>query len=298
MSRIVFTVLVLTVLSCKQESKVKVAANNNVKEDSKKSSIANKVWATDGSMQSDTVLVICAGGPKWQMDILKSGKTNYRYIPGYDTYGIVYVHQTQTIDESLFNKTEVLSLEESKKQVVKNSDMLEQAIIHFKDLGKTVIVIAKSYGAFIVQDYLANRKSSADKYYILAGRLKINKEMTEQHLRGFNGEFSTDGLTYVPEDEEADWSAYTDQENSRYKNKQMLKAGYGTTDYMKALEKIDLTAVTYIYGTTDQNVGRLTQEEVRFLKSKDVHVITAVDKDHSGVTYAFIDMLLDGTLRL
>jgi len=291
-------ILVIAVISCQSEKK-EISKNENLKNKPAESLIESdtSLWVTDGNMKNDTILLISQGGPKWYLDIEEHGKTNYRYIPKYSDFGIAFIHQSQTLDDRILNSKTVISLKEAKQEVEKNSNMLDKAITYFKRKNKTVIVIGKSHGAYVIQDYLATKTSLADKYFIIAGRLMINNEMTQQQLKGFNGEFSDDGLIYIPEDENADLSKYSEKEINEYKNKQMLKAGYGATDYTSKLSQIDLSNVTYIYGTKDKNIGRLTQKEIEFLKSKKVKVIET-ETDHSDVTYAFVDRLVDGRLTL
>jgi hypothetical protein len=240
----------------------------------------------------DKVLIICDGGPKWKMDFKQKGKTAYRYLNTYKDYEIAYVHQAQTLDSRIFDMSRNLTLKEAKQETQKSTVMLKMSIDYFKKHKKEVIVIGKSYGAYIIQDYLSKYPSNADKYFINAGRLDVNKEMTQQQLKGFSGRFAKDGLTYLPEDENADNSDYTQQENINYQKKQLLKVAYGINNYIEKLKNINLDNVVYFYGTVDENIGSLTTKELRFLKSKNVKV-HSFETDHSGMTYKFIDYIND-----
>lgn len=247
-------------------------------------------WEVDNSEDNDTVLIFCEGGPKWDLDFKRIGKTIYRYIKNYKDYTVVYVHQSQTLDKRIFEMKRNLTFEEAKKEKDKTTKMLKSAIDYYKGKGKEVIVIGKSYGAYVIQDYLSKYPSKADKYFVNAGRLDINKEMTIQQLKGFNGVFAKDGLTYLPEDEKADTSEYSEQEMINYQKKQMLKAAYGSDNYIEKLKDIDLSNVTYFYGSVDENIGSLTQKEINFLKAKNVKIHT-YKTDHSGMTRRIIDYI-------
>ena len=77
----------------------------------------------------------------------------------------------------------------------------------------------------------------------------------------------------------------------------MLKWAYGQPRYSKPLAGKDLSNVIFFYATNDQNVGRLSEEEIEFLKSKNVTLFSASD-GHSDTFYRFIDAVADGKLEL
>jgi hypothetical protein len=57
------------------------------------------------------------------------------------------------------------------------------------------------------------------------------------------------------------------------KNMAKLAAGLGFNRYTKRLKAIeDLSKITYIYGTRDEQVGPLSDEEIKFLESKKVQI--------------------------
>lgn len=289
--------IILLLASCLKEQKNNKKHPEVIKsEDIYKDTKLTDFWVMDANAKSDTIIIMNAGGPKWELDILSKGKTIYRYVPNYKNYGFVYVHQAQTIDNRIQNQSRILTLEEAKEETNNNTEILHKTITYFKELGKYVVVVGKSHGAYVIQEYLASKEAKADKYFLVAGRLKMNEEMTQQQLRGFNGEFSDDGLTYLPEDENSNLSEYSEKEINLYKQKQMLKAGYGSKDYIKKLKNVDLSNVTYLYGTKDRNIGRLTEKEIAFLASKNVRLIKEAT-DHSGMTRFFIDKLTDGTIE-
>lgn len=256
-----------------------------------------QLWAKDGNLESDTVLIICQGGPSKALTFVEKGKTSYRYIPNYSNYYIAYLHQAQTLNNKMFDFNGQFTIEMAKKEVDNTSEILYRALDFFKKRNKTLIVIGTSYGAYIIPNYLSKKPSLADKYVIIAGRIDDNKQMLDQHLRGFNGEFEEDGITYIPEDEDADLSEYSESENKEYQVRQLLKGAIGTPRYSKELTDMDLSNVIYFYASNDKNVGRLSEPEIDFLKSRNAKVFET-NTGHSETLYRFIDKLVDGSLEL
>lgn len=279
---------VLMFLSASLFSTVLIAKQKKVKIDS--SEVKTSFWVIDNDEAKDTILVICGGGPKWNMDFKKSGKSIYRYINNYKNYGVAFVHQSQTLDSRIYDMKRNLTFKEAQQEIDKTTEMLKLTIDYFKKKKRKVIVIGKSYGAYIIQDYLSKYPSKADKYYVSAGRLDINKEMTQQQLKGFSGHFAKDGLTYIPEDENADNSEHSKQENINYQKIQLLKVAYGFNNYIEKLKDVNLSNVLYFYGSVDENIGSLTQKELNFLHSKNVKVFS-FKTDHPGMTYKLIDYI-------
>lgn len=256
-----------------------------------------QLWATDGTINSDTVLLICQGGPAQELTFLEKGRTSYRYIPNYSNYHIAYVHQAQTLNNKMFRYKKDFNIEMANKEVDNSSEILYRSLQYFKSRGKTTIVIGNSYGAYLIPNYLSTRPSLADKYIILAGRIDDNQAMLEQHLKGFNGSFAADGLSYIAEDENADLSKYSKKELKAYRVRQLLKGAIGSPRYSEKLAQHDLSNIIYFYASNDQHVGRLSSSEIDFLQAKGAKVFETHD-GHSEVLYRFIDMLMDGSLQL
>jgi hypothetical protein len=254
-----------------------------------------QLWAKDGNMESDTVLLICQGGPAKNLTFIEKGRTSYRYIPNYSNYYIAYLHQAQTWNKEIFHFKTQFTLEMAKKEVDNTAEILFRALQYFKSKGKVVLVIGTSYGTYIIQNYLATRPSLADKYFLLAGRIDDNEQIVAQHIKGFNGAYKKDGITYLPANEKEDLSVYSEEENKTYRVKQLLKGAIGLPKYSKALANKDLSNLTYFYAKNDENVGRLTPLEIDFLKRKSAKVFETAD-GHTEVLYRFIDKLMDGSL--
>lgn len=256
-----------------------------------------ELWIEDGNPKSDTVIIICQGGPSKQLTFVEKGRTSYRYIPNYSNYRIAYLHQAQTWNKAIFNFQDEFTLEMAEKEIQNSSEMLHRAVRYFKSKQKVVIVIGTSFGAYIIPNYISSRPAIADKYILIAGRIDDHPKMLEQHQKGLNGEFKEDGLTYIPADEKPDNSDYSEEEIKEYRVKQLLKAAIGKPRYSVELSDKDLSNLIYFYAVNDQNVGRLSDQELEFLKSKKVKLFET-NTGHSETLYRFIDKLRDGSLQL
>jgi pimeloyl-ACP methyl ester carboxylesterase len=290
-----FILLCIICFSC-QQPKPKTSNNSKTNiTDTYFPTDTTALWVTHGQKESDTVLIICQGGPSDSLGIIAKGKTPYRYIPGYGNYNIAYLHQAQTYDPAIFSKD--LTLWEAEKAIEHTAEMLHRATVYFKNRDKTVVVIGNSFGAYIIPRTLTHFPALADRYVVLAGRLTDPDPIVKQHVKGFNGEYHEDGSTYVPEDEQADLSEYSASEIQTYSAKQLLKAAIGQIDYTQTLSDKDLSKWIYFYATNDTHVGRLSEAEIVFLETHGAQVYPTSD-GHNEVLYRFIDRLEDGSIHL
>lgn len=260
---------------------------------------STKLWFGEGDPESDTVLIFCDGGPGTMISYDTDGKTQWRYIPNFNNYYRAFVHQSQTYNREVFNFKEEFSVADAKIEVDNTSEILYRAIKYFKDRKKRVVVIGHSYGAFIMAHYLATRPSLADQYMFSGGRLDVQPIIEEYHLKGMNGRFDEDGITYIPPKADSEEKIRYSQERywRIFRVKQLLKGVIGEYRYTKELANKDLSNVTYFYASNDQNVGRMTQEEVDFLKSKNVTVFETHD-GHYEIWKRIIDAFREGKIKI
>ena len=76
------------------------------------------------------------------------------------------------------------------------------------------------------------------------------------------------------------------------KNMAKLAASLGHFKYTKLLKNVNLSNVTYVYGKKDEQVGRLTKNEIDFLKSKKVKLFIG-EGTHGETVDSFIKVSLD-----
>ena len=154
-------------------------------------------------------------------------------------------------------------------------EILHRTIQHFRSQGKRVVVIGHSYGAFLVTRYLWQKPAeSADRYLIMAGRLDMPEVVVNGFLNG-RAYWFPDGVTPV----ELGIEARTDRELMEAR----IQAATGHDRYTERLAERNLERVIYVYGTVDRHVGRLTEDEVGFLKSRGAKVIVAEGGGHGSM---------------
>lgn len=254
-----------------------------------------KLWVEEGDREKDTVLIVCQGGPKNTLDFIKNGRSSWRYLENYKNYYKVHLHKASTFNTEMFNPIDEFTIEMARKEIDNSSEFLLRTISHFKEKGKIVYVVGHSYGAYIIQHYLATRKSLADKYVISSGRIDDPKDAIESHTNGFNGEY-VDGVNFVSE-ENRDFSGYSKEELKWYKTKQLLKAAAGEISYSKTLRNVDLEGTIYVYTSKDKRVGGLSEKEISFLKTKGVQVYETRHEEHGNTIYGVVDGIKEGKLK-
>lgn len=191
----------------------------------------------------------------------------------------VNVHQGQTLNPSLFEGNDI-TFEQAINYNAESIEMLYKVVKYFKDQGRTVYVLGISFGAFITQELIAKKGVDvADKYLIMVGRLDMNDVIWQGFAEGRFGYFEN-GINPIVEDEVG--TDVTDR------NLDKLAAGLSMNRYTQLLNTFeDLSKITYVYGETDQAVGRLTNSEIEFLQSKNVNIIVG-SGDHDETINDFI----------
>ena len=159
-------------------------------------------------------------------------------------------------------------------------EILHRTIEHFKAQDKHVVVVGHSYGAFLVTRYLALKgPEAADQYLLMAGRLDMPEVVVEGFLSGTAYYFPnyTDPVEFPGQDHPL--FRKTDRELMEMR----IAGATGCDCYTTLLADTDLERVIYVYGTNDMAVGRLTDDEVAFLKSNESTVIAVQDGDHRSM---------------
>ncbi len=199
----------------------------------------------------------------------------------------VNVHQAQTQSPNLF-ADEAISFDDAKTYDIQTIDNLSEVVRYFKGLDKKVVVVGVSFGAFVVQGLIAEKGYDiADRYLIMVGRLDIDDVIWEGFSEGKYGSFSGGLLPSI------DGTPSTVEASNMNK----LAAGLGYNRYTNLLDKYDdLSNVVYVYGEIDAQVGRLTNEELEFLREKNVTVIEGAG-GHYETMVGFIEEGIELSLR-
>lgn len=246
-----------------------------------------------GDEDSDTVWIYSQGGPT--EDLQDAGELKRFAGTHEDDTGerplLVNVHQIQTLNPGLLERTDFYALPQVLAEVDLTIEILDRVIRHFKALGKRVVVFGHSYGAFVMPRYLMLKgPSAADAYVIMAGRMDIEERMYRNRFRNLHDdtyyvlEYATDGVTIVEQQ-------LTQEQRDRFlvNGRVPLKTRYaglyqgllGQFRYTRELAQTDLSKVVYAYGTRDAAVGRLTDAEVRFLRSRGASVLAVSARNGS-----------------
>ena len=256
-----------------------------------------KLWLQEGDESSDTVLILCQGGPDKFLGVEIDGKSVWRYLPAYKAYQIAHLHQAQTLNPAMFDFMGAYTLEMAQHETRLSEEILLQTISYFQQRKKYIVVLGHSYGAFIVIRHLANSPIMADRYLISGGRLNAPTEMVEDHLKGLNGELKEDGKTYLPFSAPAYEGRFiTPRMQKIYRVKQLLKAAIGQPRYTEQITHEDLSHISFIYAENDQNVGSLTEEEQNWLKARKAQLIATQD-GHYHLYRRIVDAVEKGEIK-
>lgn len=230
-----------------------------------------------GNADSETVWVLEQGGPSHMLEDLGNLSEIFLNYSDYEHVQLALVHQTLTLNHDLAPRHEEFSLAELQAEVDVSIEILHRTIEHFRDQGKRVVVIGHSYGAFLTARYLWQKgPDAADRYLIMAGRLDMPEEVVNGFLTGTRYYFP-DAVTPTP------FPAFPVPLNDRDLIEMRIAGATGHDRYTERLADTDLRRVIYVYGTQDIIVGRLTDDEVGFLKSGGARVIAIQGGSHTSM---------------
>ncbi|GMN11279.1 hypothetical protein MTsPCn9_11140 [Croceitalea sp. MTPC9] len=234
-----------------------------------------------GDEKAPTVLIAVPGGPSTELatDIVDDLAQDISRPQDILT---ITVHQAQTLNPNILEGNDI-TLDQAINFNTESIEMLSEVITYFKDQGRTVYVAGISFGAFVTQELIAQKGIDvADDYLIITGRLDINDAMWQGLAEGKNA-FFENGVTPIVDDE-----PFVDAFN---RNEARMFAGLAMNRYTEQFNTIEsLSNITYIYGETDMDVGRLTVQEVAFLQSKNANILSG----NGGHTLPFEDFLKQG----
>ena len=232
-----------------------------------------ELYRVFGDAGADTVWIYEQGGPVHMLD--DDPLQQFGHYPGHDAVLFAQVLQTLTINHDLVSRHRELSFEELQAEVDVSVEILHRVIGHFKAQGKQVVVVGHSYGAFLTARYLWRKgPGAADRYLIMAGRLDMQREVVDGVLGGQYYYFP-DTVNPAP----FPVPPYPVPITERQILELRIMGATGHDRYTERLAGTDLSRVLYVYGSEDMIVGRLTEDEVRFLTSSGSRVL-AVQGGH------------------
>jgi len=251
----------------------------------------------DKSTNADSpiVLIILQGGPHDKLAFARDGRSIFRYLPNYQDYDVVYLHQSQTINPGIMSAGPDFAIEDAETEFAISAKILSTAINDYRIMNKRVLVVSHSFGSFITLRHLKVSGPIADQYAILAGRLDVNATLVDVHRSGQNARFSSDGVSLLPIESRS--PKETEASRNDYRNGNLLKAAVGTPRYSSDLAELDLSNVTFIFASNDEAVGSLSEKEIMALELGGARVIETHD-GHGDTIKRFIDQVADGDLTL
>lgn len=202
-------------------------------------------------------ILFCQGGPAPNLDEeFDFANENYDPVndPWYQTGRIYKVHQAQTFNPNMVNFS--ISFEQCQKEAENSIIILDRVIDYFISMGKRVYLTGGSYGFFVIQHYIYRYGISKLEGVVMAvGRFDMPK--TAWH--GFR-----DGIVVVfEEDGETTKNLLTALPNTI----QRLAAAIGKNRYTQLLQDKDLSRVIVYTTTADTHVGKLNEEEIKFMEN-------------------------------
>ncbi len=237
-----------------------------------------------GNSNSDTIIIHTQIGPVMNL-LTEKFKSIFTNIGGLDEnkYFVINIHQAQTLHPEKI-ATQEISFNEAKAIDKISTRMLKDLVSYFKSKNKTVFVVGLSFGAFAGIDLLAEYGNIADGYLLMVGRLDMTEDIWQSFSQGISATFEEDASTVKIEKRPAELTAV---------NLNKIAAGFGHNRYTKLVQDTDLSNLTYYYGKKDQSVGKLTDEEIKFLESKSAKVV-GFDGGHNQT----LDFLKEGLALL
>ena len=237
-----------------------------------------------GNLKSNIVVVNTQGGPVTELDddflkeIIQESKMNDALF--------VNVHQAQTKEPHLFTKTDI-TFEDAKKYDKSSVERLKKVVNYFKEKNKKVFVLGISFGAFMTQELIASYGIDvADGYLIMVGRLDIDEDTWKP--------FSEGKMTEYVYDNNGDYTInlVTDELDVEERNMNRLAAGLGFNRYTERLKGIsDLSKITYVYGTKDEQVGPLSVDETKFLEDRKAQIGKNDGANHDEAIQAGVSLI-------
>ncbi|MGB0769617.1 MAG: hypothetical protein ACPGPB_02570 [Flavobacteriaceae bacterium] len=236
-----------------------------------------------GNFKSDIVVVNTQGGPVTKLeddelkDIIQESKMNDALF--------VNVHQSQTKEPHLFTKTDI-TFDDAKKFDKSSVERLKKVVEYFKEKKKKVYVLGISFGAFMTQELIASYGIDvADGYLIMVGRLDIDEDTWKP--------FSEGKKTKYVYDDNGDYTIeVVDDQDVEERNMNRLAAGLGFNRYTERLKGIsDLSKITYVYGTKDEQVGPLSVDETKFLEDRKAQIGKNDGANHEQAIQAGVSLI-------
>ena len=217
----------------------------------------------------DTVILCSHGGPVSTLEAI-----DFDFYHSIPTFSTVYVKQYQQYNPNIMEES-TLTLADA---VICNDSavaIMRKVVNHFNSLGKTVVITGHSFGAFLITEYLDDYGNmDIHRVIPMAGRLNMNDDIWNGFATGYWGGFLNDGITTTIPSTQSPSSIWAGMK---------LMAGFGYNRHIDSLSSLNLNNLMYLYGESDQAVGRLLPNEVTFLQNVNATVVAVPNGDHNSM---------------
>jgi len=244
-----------------------------------------------GDIKKDTAYVFVQGGP--MLSLFIKSFNPFKYMPNPESMLRVYPKQAQIFNPNLVNSNPILSKEQSEFEHLQSVEILDKTINYLKAQGKTVFVIAHSYGASISIAYLNTKENKADKLVLMGNDL-------DEDLRSFEGAKNGKYVRWKNGETPYLRSFYNNVPDDYPKKKQLdnvldnltaLIKTHNQKRFTELLKDKDLSNIIFVTARFDEANGRTSKKEIAFLKSKKIKVVEIYGDHHSMFTKAFMTNL-------
>ena len=215
---------------------------------------------TGGISAGDNVLLVAHGGPEFALLPISQ-------FSHYDdaSYKLVVVKQGQMLRSRINRRT--ISPTEAQDINLTSIAILYALAQDFQGNGHKVSLYANSWGAFLAVEMLRQYGDAPfEKLIISSGRLDMPCEVVDGRLKNIQRQFKRDGTTIFDK---------TDVPNTELKAVFALQADLLQNRYTTLLQG-KTSKVIYYFGGQDQAVGRLSEQEVRFLTNQNSFSFSAI----------------------
>ena len=249
------------------------------------------LFTSIGNIKNDIAFVFVQGGPALKRNI--DNKNPLLLLPNSKNLLKVYPLQSQMINQTILSaENPSLTKEQGAFEHNQSVEILHRTISYLKNKNKNVYVICHSYGTLIGHQYLNTRENLADKIVLMGFPLDMD-------LRTFDvkkGEiiFWKDGTEPIKEDPFPPFplkSLIKNSLNELFANMFMLINTNAKKRFTKLLMDKNLSNVIYVYAKFDEASGRPTNNELDFLRTKNVEVLETFGGHHSMWTNQFMSNL-------
>ena len=224
-----------------------------------------------GICASDNVLLVAHGGPEFTL--LPISRFSH-----YDdaSYKLVVVKQGQMLRPGI-NR---ISPAEAQEINLTSIAILYALAKSFQDNGHKVSLYANSWGSFLAAEMLRQYGDAPfEKLLISSGRLDMQSQVVDGRRNNIQRQFKRDGTTIFDK---------TDVPDTELKAVFALQADLLQNRYTTLLQG-KTRKVIYYFGGQDQAVGRLSEQEVRFLTNQNSFSFSAIAAYKTGTkTHTFL----------